>query len=401
MEAMFYGCSGLTKISIGDNWTTDSVSESSKMFFSCVSIVGGKGTSYDVNFLDKTYAHSDSGETDPGYFDFSPAYAMLYTDGTMVFQRSKITDQSKILYASFTDFENSTKVPWNNSMNLIKSVCFASKLSPISTANWFYNAFNLASFDSQNLDTSNVSDMSDMFKFCKNLTDLDVSNWNTSNVTNMSGLFDSTDITNLDVSSWDTSNVTDTSYMFSGTDIIDLDLSSWDTSNVTNMSGMFKEANIANLNISSWDTSNVTNMFYMFEYCYMLTSLDISGWNTASVTSMHCMFWGCSNLTTIYVGPGWTTNAVTSDGGMFYGCSSLVGGAGTVYDSSHTDAEYAHIDGGTDNPGYFTAAPTAAAASDDADDGEAAETTTLPAKASRITTTYSSSTAGIVGYSTQ
>ena len=32
-----------------------------------------------------------------------------------------------------------------------------------------------------------------------------------------------------------------------------------------------------------------------------------------------------------------------------------MGGQGTAYDENHVDAEYAHIDGGTSNPGYFTA----------------------------------------------
>ncbi len=40
---------------------------------------------------------------------------------------------------------------------------------------------------------------------------------------------------------------------------------------------------------------------------------------------------------------------------MFYDCDFLVGGAGTTYDSEHQNADYAHIDGGPDNPGYFTA----------------------------------------------
>ena len=39
---------------------------------------------------------------------------------------------------------------------------------------------------------------------------------------------------------------------------------------------------------------------------------------------------------------------------MFTDCESLVGGAGTVYDAVHSDYTYAHIDGGTSNPGYFT-----------------------------------------------
>jgi hypothetical protein len=39
---------------------------------------------------------------------------------------------------------------------------------------------------------------------------------------------------------------------------------------------------------------------------------------------------------------------------MFRNCPNLVGGQGTKYDESHTDATYAHIDGGESNPGYLT-----------------------------------------------
>jgi hypothetical protein len=72
---------------------------------------------------------------------------------------------------------------------------------------------------------------------------------------------------------------------------------------------------------------------------------------------MQQMFYGCSGLTKIYVGDGWSTaNLSLSSGGaqMFYGCSNLVGGRGTTYDGNHKDASYAHVDGGTANPGYFT-----------------------------------------------
>ena len=93
----------------------------------------------------------------------------------------------------------------------------------------------------------------------------------------------------------------------------------------------------------------------MFNDCSGLTSLDVSSFNTASVTSMGTMFYGCRNLTTIYAGSGWSTNAVTSSTDMFKNCTNLVGGKGTTYDANHVDKTYAHIDGGTSNPGYFTA----------------------------------------------
>jgi hypothetical protein len=68
------------------------------------------------------------------------------------------------------------------------------------------------------------------------------------------------------------------------------------------------------------------------------------------------MFEESNKLQTIYVGNGWSTAAVTYSSDMFDGCTSLVGGQGTTWNSSNPmDKTYAHIDGGTSNPGYFTA----------------------------------------------
>lgn len=39
---------------------------------------------------------------------------------------------------------------------------------------------------------------------------------------------------------------------------------------------------------------------------------------------------------------------------FFVLCKKLSGGQGTSYDSVHMDKAYARIDGGTENPGYFT-----------------------------------------------
>ena len=98
----------------------------------------------------------------------------------------------------------------------------------------------------------------------------------------------------------------------------------------------------------------------MFSGCTGLTTIDISGWNTAKVWYMNDMFAKCSSLRTIYAGSGWTTENVYDEWGegMFTGCTALVGGMGTTYDANHTDMTYARIDGGVDNPGYFTAKPS-------------------------------------------
>ena len=112
---------------------------------------------------------------------------------------------------------------------------------------------------------------------------------------------------------------------------------------------------MTNLDLSHFNTSKVTDMTGMFDGCSGLTSLDLSSFNTSKVTKMIRMFYGNRNLRTIYVGNGWSTEAVTSSSGMFYNCTNLVGGQGTTYNANHVDKTYAHIDGGTSNPGYFTA----------------------------------------------
>ncbi len=69
MIAMFNGCRALETIYVSDGWTVENVTESRLMFDDCFSLVGGQGTAWtrDVSTIDKTYAHIDGGESNPGY----------------------------------------------------------------------------------------------------------------------------------------------------------------------------------------------------------------------------------------------------------------------------------------------------------------------------------------------
>ena len=129
------------------------------------------------------------------------------------------------------------------------------------------------------------------------------------------------------------------------------------TSEVTNMAFMFYRCKkLTDIDLSHFVTSKVDNMRCMFSYCSVLTILDLGRFNTSKVYDMRWMFNGCTNLAIIYVGAGWSTAAVTESVDMFNNCTSLVGGQGTTYSSSNPmDKTYAHIDGGTSNPGYFSA----------------------------------------------
>ncbi|MDD6653054.1 MAG: hypothetical protein PUE43_04335 [Clostridium sp.] len=61
-----------------------------------------------------------------------------------------------------------------------------------------------------------------------------------------------------------------------------------------------------------------------------------------------------SKATKIKVLNKFNTSNVTGAPRMFENATNLVGGAGTTYNSSKIDKTYAHIDGSTSNPGYFT-----------------------------------------------
>ena len=104
------------------------------------------------------------------------------------------------------------------------------------------------------------------------------------------------------------------------------------------------------------NTSEVRTMANMFYHLLYVEKLDLSGFDTHNVQDMSSMFGLNTYLETIWVGDGWSTENVTSSGYMFSSCRRLVGGAGTRYDEDHIDAGWAHVDGGEDNPGYFTKA---------------------------------------------
>lgn len=127
------------------------------------------------------------------------------------------------------------------------------------------------------------------------------------------------------------------------------------TSEVRNMCEMFYGcSSLKALDVSKFKTDKVTSMERMFGWCSGLTSLDLSGFKTDKVTNMDWMFYGNEKLTTIYASDQWDMSNVENSDEMFYFCTSLVGGAGTAYDWNHSDGKYAHIDGGSNNPGYLT-----------------------------------------------
>ena len=203
----------------------------------------------------------------------------------------------------------------------------------------------------------NFTDMSNWFKGASNFKKINFTNFNTSEVTNMANMFNgTTGLTTLDLSSFNTSKVRDMSLMFYNDEFTTLDISNFNTSSLENMYGMFAGiTNIEKLDLSMFNTSNVTNMRSVFNRS-TIKELDLSSWNTSRVENMWMMFEECSLLEQVYVGDLWTTSSVTNSNAIFNKTSKLVGGSGTVWNSSMThDLSYARIDD-PDNtrPGLFT-----------------------------------------------
>ena len=399
MWMLFFDCNRLRTIYVGNGWSTAAVTASDYMFSYCDALVGGRGTTYnDSNPTDKTYARIDGGTSNPGYFtEKEPEAYACYTPSnltlTFYYDNQRYTRPGTTY--DLSDAEaldsgwNATFTYWyedGTNANVTKVVFDPSFAAarPTSTWNWFADMKNLqsisgldylntseviimvsmfedcealTSLDVSHFNTANVIDMSWMFDGCSNLQDLDVSNFNTANVRNMLCMFSGCSrLNSLDVSNFNTANVTNMAVMFNGcTGLTSLDVSNFNTAQVTDMNYMFAYClHIPTLDLSGFNTSKVTNMGRMFFQCSSLTSLDLSSFNTAQVTNMTSMFYLCENLKAIYAGSGWSTDAVTSSDNMFNECTKLVGGQGTAYDDNHIDAAYAHIDGGSSNPGYLT-----------------------------------------------
>ena len=68
MSNMFADSVNLKTIYSSNKFNTDTVTDSTSMFNSCRSLVGGSGTKYDSTKVDKTYARIDGGTSNPGYF---------------------------------------------------------------------------------------------------------------------------------------------------------------------------------------------------------------------------------------------------------------------------------------------------------------------------------------------
>ena len=107
------------------------------------------------------------------------------------------------------------------------------------------------------IDTSNITDMLQLFAYTKRRDFSGIDSWDTSKVVDMCWMFHSAISFNENINSCDTSNVISMFGMFKGAERFNQPLDKWDTSSVVNMAEMFNGAKSFNQNIDSWNVSSV------------------------------------------------------------------------------------------------------------------------------------------------
>lgn len=309
MEWQFLWCNSLSNLDVS-RWNTSNVTSTNRMFEDCFML-----SNIDVSRWNTSKMNNVS-----GMFNRCKSLTSLDLSGWDTSSISEVFDYNNGGTGLFKDCENlvDLKLP-------------------------------------KNFITSKVTNISDMFNGCKKLTSLDLSGWDTSNITQMDNLFKNSGIKIIDISNWDLSSLevsTDKweigfKDMFKdsqcetiklpnmnfGKDVIyDFSKLSYLKSfyapelvntNITMVNNMFNnDKKLKYVDMYDWDFSNVTYMVDMFANCIELTTIDTSTWNVSSVTNMDGMFYQCSSLTSLDLS-NWDVSKVTSVNYMFNKCSEL------------------------------------------------------------------------------
>ena len=248
MNAMFQGCNNLTTIKVSNEWTTSNVSDGANMFVGCSALVGGNGTTYDANHVDKTYAIIDGKNGNPGYLTIEGTpFVVLSDDGTILtFKYGEKPDGAYSL----------SSVGWKQNTNITK-VVFDETFQyarPTQCSEWFNGLSNLSEIVGMKeyLNTEKVTTMNWMFRDCKKITALDLSGFKTDIVTKMGAMFyNCENLTVLDLRGFNTEKVTDVGHMFAGCKKL-----------TTVLIG------------DNWKTDAVTTQGYMFSRCSSLIGND-------------------------------------------------------------------------------------------------------------------------------
>ena len=343
MLCAFQNCKNLKTIYVTSAFTTDKVTEGSFAFAGC-----GNLPNYNPDKTGVEMAHTGEG----GYLTAATASWVRWDapTGTLSFHRSATKPAGdNILDLGYGNYPN-----WDAHAAEIQKVVFKAGFrdeTHTTCSKWFSGCTNLTSIDGiENLNTSNVKYMNEMFGQCSNLETLDLSHFNTEKVGNMSNMFNGcTKLHDLNISSFNTENVTNMYGMFYGCSSLEtLDLSHFNTRYVRNdgMNYMFNGCS----SLSSLDVSNFTTdkpsmqLDGLFQGCSSLQTLDLSSFDISGAGSVNYLFDGCSALQTIYVSDLFKIKYGVKSSNMFRDCHLLKGAIS--FEPTKKDETYANYKSG-------------------------------------------------------
>ena len=136
------------------------------------------------------------------------------------------------------------------------------------------------------MNTSNVTNMENMFAGATKLKEGNFSDWDTSNVKKMGHMFDRTSALESPVNFRDASNVEDMAFMFWNSKVPSVSIGN--AGKVTTMNRMFEGSQVEKVEMGN--TSSVTNMENMFANATKLKEGNFSDWDTSKVKWMGHMF---------------------------------------------------------------------------------------------------------------
>lgn len=172
----------------------------------------------------------------------------------------------------------------------------------------------------ENVDTSNATNMQQMFYSCPKLKSLALDSFDTGNVTNMLGMFwQCSSISALDVSSFNTEKVISMILMFGQCGSLESIRfgEGFTTKNVKYMYQMFANCTSLSgeLDLSNWSVESLADggydLYGMFQNCQKLSKIDLSGFNTAALKDFRQLFTNCYSLEELVLGSGFVISEIT------------------------------------------------------------------------------------------
>ena len=411
-HAMFYNCSDLTTIYASSSFALSDGTVSDMMFEGCTSIIGGIGTTYNNENVDKTYARIDESDA-PGYFTFkAPPSSVTVTFNTMggsslasqSVQRGSYairpktpTKEGFIFDGWYIEEECTNEFDFTSTLVTRDTTLYAkwierkgqfAKINDTYTSSYLETLETLLSI----MPANNVKDIT-ITLYDSSLTAEGLGRCTETNTligaisaeNNGSYIYDNVSlifasgagivlggdecsyvfaqcptISYVDLSGIITKNITTIATMFKGCSNLETVIfgDNFNTSKATNMGDLFRyDTKLVHVDFGNLNTSTMENMAGVFSGCTSLTEIDISSFVSSHVTSVRDMFYECSSLKTIYASSNFTIPSNVTSTDMFTHCDSLVGENGTKYTVAQiTNGEYARLDTSS-TPGYFSKKP--------------------------------------------